>query len=138
MTKPRIQQTATSPVRIIFALATLGFVWGLAPGSAEASCSDYVMLGNGGRHAVQPERGPSDDPAVPCRGPECSRRLPPPLPPNLPIRIVVFDAWTGLTLPSLEANPSSVHFEQATLRLPLAIAPRIDRPPKSHSLTQGV
>lgn len=138
MTKPRIQQSTTSPVRIVFALATLLFVWSLAAGSAEASCSDYVTLGRGGGHAVQPERGPIGDPARPCDGPECSRKLPLPLPPNVPVRIIVVDAWTGLRLPSLEARPSSMLLDQATLRLPLAMARRIDRPPKSESLTQGV
>jgi hypothetical protein len=139
MTKPRIQQGTISPVRIIFALATLWFVWSLAAASAKASCSDYVTLGRGvGGHTVGPERGPIDHPFRPCHGPECGRRLPAPLPPNVPVRIVVFDVWTGLRLPLLEAGPSSVLFQQAILRLPLAVAPHIDRPPRSESMTRGV
>jgi hypothetical protein len=58
------------------ALALLA--WVAAPGQAQASCGDYVHIA-GDQGAAAP-----DNPAAPCRGPECSHPSSPLLPPAPP------------------------------------------------------
>lgn len=132
MTAPRLRWSLAAAVRTVFALSALAALWDSNSSSAQAGCGDYVTIGNGMGHAMQRESGPMGDPGMPpCHGPECSRRQPSPLPPTAPARIAVFDAWIGLTLSAGDVMSPSVLLDQATLRLPLARAPRIDRPPKA-------
>ena len=115
--------------RVVISPLACMALWSLCSSSAEASCGDYVMLGGSHGHGMHSD---SAHPAsAPCRGPECQRRQPLPLPPELPLRIAPFDAWTDVGPSGGDFARLSVLLEQATLRLPPSIAARIDRPPKS-------
>jgi hypothetical protein len=130
MSKSRNQPRARFVARIVCALGVISSACNLTAACAEAGCSDYVMFARSGGHAAQLASSPMDDPAPPCRGPECGRRLPSPLPPQLPVRTVAFDAWTGLTILAGQVASPSILCERATFLLPPAVAPRLDRPPK--------
>src|SRR5262245_54783015 len=76
----------------------------LSPGRANAECGDYVMVG--GKHAAPVPHAPSTsshEPAVPCHGPNCSKRPNLPIVPPAPPPSVSAAEWAclaaGLSLP---------------------------------------
>lgn len=121
----------------------------VAPGSAQAGCSHYVIsMGRQGaerpslydleilsesrlRGTAEPARLPNDRP-LPCSGPTCSGNPGPPVAPTAPVGPMRAEGWACLALSQPPfAPPSLASCEAHVAGRPIHLAFPPDRPPRS-------